>query len=106
MSMNIAINKARKTGIGLVTARRSNHFGAAGYYARMALEYDLIGPIYDNQKSLYLLLYVYEIKNSYKPTLNDSWVYIENEAKIKKENDLLIEIIKNLKHNTLIKYYN
>ena len=35
-SMNIAINKARKTGIGLVTARRSNHFGAAGYYARMA----------------------------------------------------------------------
>ena len=41
--MTIAISKARKTGIGIVTARHSNHFGAAGYYAKMALQENLIG---------------------------------------------------------------
>ena len=42
-AMKVAINKARETGVGMVTVRQSNHFGAAGYYARMALEHDLIG---------------------------------------------------------------
>lgn len=41
--MNLAIEKAKKIGIGLVAARRSNHFGIAGYYSIKAVEKDLIG---------------------------------------------------------------
>ncbi|MEE2746567.1 MAG: Ldh family oxidoreductase, partial [Pseudomonadota bacterium] len=43
--MNIAITKATSTGVGIVTARHSNHFGAAGYYARMALKHNFIGVV-------------------------------------------------------------
>ena len=32
-SMNKAIEKAEKSGVGIVTVRNSNHFGIAGYYA-------------------------------------------------------------------------
>lgn len=42
-AMSIAIAKALETGIGAVTVRNSSHFGAAGHYAMMALEHDLIG---------------------------------------------------------------
>ncbi len=42
-SMNIAIEKAIATGTGWVATRNSNHFGIAGYYAMMALEYNMIG---------------------------------------------------------------
>ena len=41
-SMEIAIEKAKKSGTGWVAARNSNHFGIAGYYAMMALELSLI----------------------------------------------------------------
>jgi LDH2 family malate/lactate/ureidoglycolate dehydrogenase len=41
--MNIAMEKARKIGIGLVAVRRSNHFGIAGYYSLKAVEENLIG---------------------------------------------------------------
>jgi len=41
--MNIAMEKAKKIGIGLVAARRSNHFGIAGYYSLKAVDKDLIG---------------------------------------------------------------
>jgi len=41
--MTVAISKARETGLGMVTVRHSNHFGAAGYYAKMALAHNLIG---------------------------------------------------------------
>lgn len=40
---DMAIEKARKTGIGWVGARYSNHAGAAGIYARMPLEHGMIG---------------------------------------------------------------
>ena len=43
MSMELAIEKARKAGTGWVATRNSNHFGIAGYYAMMALEHDMIG---------------------------------------------------------------
>ena len=33
MAMELAIRKARENGVGMVGARRSNHFGAAGHYA-------------------------------------------------------------------------
>ncbi|OXU18489.1 hypothetical protein TSAR_011386 [Trichomalopsis sarcophagae] len=41
--MELAIDKARKFGIGLVTARGSNHYGISGYYSLMAIEQDMIG---------------------------------------------------------------
>jgi len=42
-AMNEAINRAEKTGAGFVAVRNSTHFGAAAYYAMMALEHDMIG---------------------------------------------------------------
>jgi len=41
--MEMAIEKARKNGVGFVAVRNSNHYGIAGYYSLMALEHDLIG---------------------------------------------------------------
>jgi len=41
--MDLAIEKASKTGIGLVLVRNGNHYGPAGYYARMAVPHDMIG---------------------------------------------------------------
>ena len=41
--MDIAIEKAKKTGVGIVSIRNSNHIGAAGYYAMMAVAHDMIG---------------------------------------------------------------
>lgn len=38
-----AIERAKANGIGAVAARNSSHFGAAAYYAAMALEHDMIG---------------------------------------------------------------
>ena len=35
-AMNLAIEKAKKCGFGMVTVRNSNHYGIAGYYAKMA----------------------------------------------------------------------
>ena len=37
-AMELAIKKACLTGIGIVVIRNCNHYGPAGYYARMALE--------------------------------------------------------------------
>ena len=42
-AMNIAIEKAKKTGIGVVTIRNSGHLGAAGYHAMMATRHNMIG---------------------------------------------------------------
>ena len=36
-AMKKAIEKAKKTGVGIVSVRNSNHFGIAGYYAKMAV---------------------------------------------------------------------
>jgi amino acid adenylation domain-containing protein len=43
VAMNTAIDKAKKTGLGIVAVRRSNHFGAAAQYAWMATQEQLIG---------------------------------------------------------------
>ncbi len=43
VAMEAAIRKAREAGVGIVTVRRSNHFGAAGHYAWMAAREGLIG---------------------------------------------------------------
>ncbi len=42
-AMDAAIAKAEATGIGMVAVTNGQHFGAAGYYARMAAERDMIG---------------------------------------------------------------
>jgi LDH2 family malate/lactate/ureidoglycolate dehydrogenase len=42
-AMELCLAKAARTGTATVTARRSRHFGAAGYYAAMALPRDMIG---------------------------------------------------------------
>jgi LDH2 family malate/lactate/ureidoglycolate dehydrogenase len=45
LAMNIAIDKAKKTGVGIVPVRNSAHFGACGFYALMAVEAGLIGMV-------------------------------------------------------------
>lgn len=43
VAMETAIRKAREHGVGVVSVRRSNHFGAAGHYAWLAARQGLIG---------------------------------------------------------------
>lgn len=42
-AMEVAMQKASATGIGIVSVRRSNHFGAAGHYVWQAANRGLIG---------------------------------------------------------------
>ncbi|HVP20794.1 MAG TPA: Ldh family oxidoreductase [Anaerolineaceae bacterium] len=46
------IEKAKQSGIAMVTVRNSNHYGIAGYYAMMALQHDLIGISFTNSQPL------------------------------------------------------
>ena len=43
LAMETAIRLAGEHGASVVCVRRSNHFGAAGYWANMALERGMIG---------------------------------------------------------------
>jgi len=42
-AIRAAVEKARQHGLGIVSVRGSNHFGAAGHYAWMALQAGMIG---------------------------------------------------------------
>lgn len=42
-AMQMAIDKAKKYGMGMVAARNSTHYGIAGYYASMAANENMIG---------------------------------------------------------------
>jgi LDH2 family malate/lactate/ureidoglycolate dehydrogenase len=42
-AMQMAIDKARKYGMGMVAVRNSTHYGIAGYYVLMAIEAGMIG---------------------------------------------------------------
>lgn len=42
-AMEIAIDKARKLGVGVATSTNSGHLGSVGKYARMAMRADMIG---------------------------------------------------------------
>lgn len=44
-AMELAIDKAKATGIGVAAVRNSAHFGACGFYALMAVEAGLIGMV-------------------------------------------------------------
>jgi len=50
--MQMAIEKAKETGVGFVAVRNSNHYGIAGYYAMMALAHDCIGISMTNSAPL------------------------------------------------------
>ena len=51
-AMEVAIRKAKQSGVGLVTVRNSNHYGIAGYYASMAADQGLIGISMTNTESI------------------------------------------------------
>ncbi len=51
-AMQMAIDKAKKTGFGMVTVRNSNHYGIAGYYSKMAAEQGLIGMSMTNTEAI------------------------------------------------------
>ena len=51
-AMNLAIEKAKKTGFGMVTVRNSNHYGIAGYYTKLAAEQGLIGLSMTNTEAI------------------------------------------------------
>jgi L-2-hydroxycarboxylate dehydrogenase (NAD+) len=42
-AMELAIAKAKQSGIGMVGVRNSRHYGMSAYYAMQALEHDMIG---------------------------------------------------------------
>jgi LDH2 family malate/lactate/ureidoglycolate dehydrogenase len=42
-SMGMAIEKAKKYGMGMVVVRNSTHYGIAGYFAKMAIDQGMIG---------------------------------------------------------------
>jgi len=42
-AMNLAIEKARSSGIGMISVANSSHIGAIGHYALMAIPQDMIG---------------------------------------------------------------
>lgn len=52
MAMELAVNKALAAGIGAVGVFNSHHFGAAGYYARMAARRGAIGMVMTTARSL------------------------------------------------------
>jgi LDH2 family malate/lactate/ureidoglycolate dehydrogenase len=53
--MELAISKARAHDVGVVCVVNSMHFGAAGYYAEMAAEADLIGMVTTSTRGISLV---------------------------------------------------
>lgn len=51
-AMKTAIKKAKKSGMAIVTVRNSNHYGIAGYYAKMACDEGLIGMSMTNSEAI------------------------------------------------------
>ena len=51
-AMSLAIEKAKKTGMAIVSVRNSNHYGIAGYYAKMACKEGLIGMSMTNSEAI------------------------------------------------------
>lgn len=51
-AMELAIAKAKGSGVGIVSVRNSNHFGIAGYYAKMACKEGLMGLSCTNSEAI------------------------------------------------------
>lgn len=56
-AMELAIAKAKKSGVGIATVRNSNHFGMAGYYAKLACDQGLIGFSCTNSEAIMVPTY-------------------------------------------------
>ena len=41
--MQLAMRKAKESGVGIVTVRRSRHYGMASYHAMLAMDENMIG---------------------------------------------------------------
>ncbi len=52
MAMQMAIDKAKKIGIGLVLVKNSTHYGIAGYYSMMAAKQGVLGMSMTNTEAL------------------------------------------------------
>jgi LDH2 family malate/lactate/ureidoglycolate dehydrogenase len=51
-AMKLAIEKAQKSGCGMITVRNSNHYGIAGFYTEMAAAEDLLGICMTNTEAI------------------------------------------------------
>ena len=51
-AMSLALEKARNVGMAIVSVRNSNHYGIAGYYAKMACDAGFIGISTTNSESI------------------------------------------------------
>ena len=51
-AMEVALEKARRSGMASVTVRNSNHFGIAGYYAKMASDAGFFGMAMTNSEAI------------------------------------------------------
>ena len=51
-AMEMAIEKAKVSGVGIVSVRNSNHYGIAGYYAKMACKEGLMGFSCTNSEAI------------------------------------------------------
>ncbi|XP_002741248.3 putative oxidoreductase YjmC, partial [Saccoglossus kowalevskii] len=51
-SMELAIQKAKQSGVGWVVAKGSNHYGIAGWYSMQALQHGLMGMSFTNTSPL------------------------------------------------------
>ena len=56
-AMTMAIDKAKTSGMGIVTVRNSNHYGIAGYFAKMACDQGLIGLSVTNTTAIMVPTY-------------------------------------------------
>lgn len=56
-AMEMAIDKAKNTGFGVVCVRGSNHYGIAGYYTKMAADNDMIGISMTNTEAIAIPTY-------------------------------------------------
>lgn len=52
LGMRTAVEKAKALGVGVVTVRNSHHFGAAGYYANLAVQAGFIGMVTSATRSI------------------------------------------------------
>lgn len=67
-AMTMAIEKARKLGVGVATSTNSGHLGSVGKYARMAMRADMIGISFGGRCASMK----YDPKNTIKATIQGS----------------------------------
>lgn len=56
-AMNLAIKKAKENGVGIVSVKNSNHYGIAGYYAKMAAKEGMLGFSSTNSEAIMVPTY-------------------------------------------------